>query len=77
MSKLPVISGENLIKLLVKTGFYIDRIKGSHFVLKTKTIPVKTVVVPLHPELDKGTLISVLKQANLTREEFIFLFNNS
>lgn len=33
MSKLPVISGQQLVKALGKVGFQIDRRKGSHMML--------------------------------------------
>jgi predicted RNA binding protein YcfA (HicA-like mRNA interferase family) len=50
--KLPVISGERLIKILVRKGFAVQRQSGSHVVLqKGDTI----FSVPLHEELMKGT----------------------
>lgn len=74
MQKLPVASGHKAIKALTKTGFEVVGRKGSHVRLKKKT-PIKTyiVIVPLHPEIKTGTLKSILRQAGLTREEFIEL----
>jgi len=48
--------------------------KGSHVRLKKK-IPTKTyiVIVPLHPEIKRGTLKSILRQAGLTTNEFVKL----
>jgi len=48
--------------------------RGSHVRLKKKT-PTKTyiVIVPIHPEIKRGTLNSILRQAGLTREELIKL----
>ena len=74
MQKLPVASGREVVKALNKAGFKIVGRKGSHVRLKKKT-PSKTyiVIVPIHPEIKKGTLRSILRQAGLTREEFIQL----
>ena len=74
MRKLPVVSGHKAIKALTKAGFEVVGRKGSHVRLKKKT-PTKTyiVIVPLHPEIKTGTLKSILRQAGLTREEFIEL----
>ena len=70
--KLPPISGKDTIKLLQKEGFIVVRQKGSHVSLHKK-VDNKTmlVVVPMKEEIKKGTLLSIIKQAGLTREEFI------
>ncbi|KAF5422865.1 MAG: putative RNA binding protein YcfA, dsRBD-like fold, HicA-like mRNA interferase family [Candidatus Methanomarinus sp.] len=34
MTKLPVVSGKQVIKALGKTGFYIHHQKGSHVTLR-------------------------------------------
>ena len=70
MVKLPVISGKELIKILENLSFQIVHQKGSHKYLqkgKYKTC------VPLHKELAKGTLLAILKQCGLTREDLINL----
>lgn len=74
MPKLPVVSGHELIKILSKIGFVVAGRKGSHVRLK-KRIEGKAIVttVPLHKELDAGTLIGILKQAEISRGEFFEL----
>jgi len=68
--KLPILSGKELINFLSKKGFVICRQKGSHIILKKRTInSVLITVVPLHEKLDVGTLISIMKQTQITREE--------
>ena len=68
MVKLPVISGYELIKILSKYfGFKALRHKGSHVTL---TNDIVFITVPLHDELDKGTLNAILKDAGIAREEF-------
>lgn len=69
MSKLPAVSPKKIIKILKKKGFVLDRVKGSHHIYyhsKDK----KRVVVPMHKkDLPKGTLLEILRQAGLTKEE--------
>ena len=75
MPKLPVISGKELIKTLLKIGFKHIRTRGSHFIL-TKIDKEKgkiTIPVPFHRELAKGTLKSIMKQTDLTLEELLDL----
>ena len=72
--KLPRLSGRELIKILSKCGFSISRQKGSHVILvKELEAGKKGVVVPNHREIDKGTLLEIIRQAGLTREEFLKL----
>lgn len=70
MAKLPVLSGHELIKLLEKVGFKIVRQKGSHVSLQKGNYKA---VVPLHDELAKGTLLGILKQCGLSKEDLIEL----
>lgn len=49
--KLPLVSGNDVLKLLQKECF--------------------VAVVPLKQEIKKGTLLSIIKQAGMTREEFL------
>ena len=68
---LPVVSGRKAIKALTKAGFSVEGKKGSHVKLKKKDAGrTFIVIVPDHPELARGTLKSILRQANLTAEEF-------
>jgi len=68
VSKLPVISGRNLVRALSKVGFQLDRQKGSHMIL-FRTEPTTTLSVPDHRELDRGTLRALLRQAGISPQE--------
>ena len=71
MPKLPVVSGKDVVKALSKLGFVHVRTTGSHAILRKDDARGKTVVpVPLHNELAKGTLLSIMHQSGMTREEF-------
>ena len=71
--KLPVISGVEAVKALRKIGYELDHQTGSHFILRHREEPHRRLTIPNHKELAKGTLKSILKQAGITREEFIEL----
>ena len=74
MTKLPVISGHKVIKALSKAGWTHRRTKGNHAVLaKVMNDQKIALVVPIHREIDKGTLIEIIRQARLKREEFVKL----
>lgn len=70
MSKLPVITSKKLVKILKELGFKLDHTTGSHFIFYNP-ISKKRAVVPHHAkDLPKGTLMSILKEAGITRKEF-------
>lgn len=70
--KLPVISGKEMVKFLSKEGFQIVGRKGSHIRMKKFTEPRNLItIVPHHDELAKGTLHSILRQANISVDEFL------
>ena len=72
--KLPLISSDKLLRILSKKGFSITRQKGSHISLhKRGEGKILLVVVPRRRQIKKGTLISILRQAGLTRDEFLDL----
>ncbi len=59
------MTSTDLIKMLKKDGWYLDRIMGSHHHFKHKS--KKGIVTVPHPKKDLpiGTLNSILKQAGL------------
>ena len=74
MAKMPVLSGKEVIKTLSKIGFQHIRTRGSHAILSKQTESGKiSLPVPLHPELAKGTLKSIIKQSGLELDEFLEL----
>ena len=66
--KLPVISWEKLIKILVKIGFVVRRQSGSYIVLQKEIVVFS---VPNHKVLKKGTLRNILNQVEIAIEELI------
>ncbi len=69
MSKLPSLTGNQLIKALQKIGFDIARVKGSHHILIHAD--GRRTVVPVHSGEDIGTglLSQILRDCQITRDE--------
>jgi len=72
MSKLPRVSGRECVRALVRAGFCVRRQEGSHIILRHDA-PFAQVVVPDHPELDRGTLRAIIRQTGLSVDEFVAL----
>lgn len=73
MSKLPILSGREVCKILAKIGYKIDHQTGSHIIMRQIQPPHRRITVPDHKEIAKGTLRSIIRQVGLTVEEFIKL----
>ncbi|MBI4360314.1 type II toxin-antitoxin system HicA family toxin [Candidatus Micrarchaeota archaeon] len=69
---MPILSGKQLAKILCKHfGFTESRIAGSHLILKgARNGQAKTIPIPLHPEIGRHLLSRILKEAEISREEF-------
>ena len=71
MPALPVISGAECVAALSKLGYRVLRQKGSHVRL---VAPGRSpVTVPMHAELDRGTLRSMIRTVDVGVEEFLEL----
>ena len=74
MSKqLPVVSGAEVVAALKKLGFYVKRQRGRHMILRCDQ-PFSQTVVPNHSQLDRGTLRAIIRQLEMSVEEFNNLF---
>jgi predicted RNA binding protein YcfA (HicA-like mRNA interferase family) len=70
---LPLLPGTAVVAALHRAGFQSVATKGSHH--KLRRADGRTVIVPLHRELARGTLRSVLRQAELSVEECLALLD--
>jgi predicted RNA binding protein YcfA (HicA-like mRNA interferase family) len=72
--KLPVITPKKLIRALEKAGFILNHQTGSHRYYTHPERPKKIITIPYHnKDLKKGTLKSILKQADMDVETLIEL----
>ena len=69
--RLPILKSQKIIRVLKKVGFEEIRQTGGHLILANKTMK-KIITIPIHnKDIKRGLLISIVKQAGLTVEEFI------
>jgi predicted RNA binding protein YcfA (HicA-like mRNA interferase family) len=74
MTKLPTISGKEAIKAFQKPGYQPTRRKGSHIRLYHKTdSKKKPITIPDHKLIGKGLLRKLIRDAEITVEEFCSL----
>ena len=70
MSKLPSLTGKEVIAALKKAGFEVARIRGSHhFLIHSDG---RRTLVPVHSgeTIGSGLLGQILRDCQLNREEF-------
>ena len=63
------LSGKEVVRIFESFGWSVARQRSSHLVM-TKEGEIATLSVPLHKEVAKGTLRSLIRSAGLTVEEF-------
>ena len=69
--ELPVLKSKAVVEALLRAGFSIKRQAGSHVILYKSEIR-RPLSIPVHArDLPKGTLRTIIRQANLTVEEFL------
>jgi len=68
MPKLPRTSGAAIVKALERLGFVKVRQSGSHVIMRRGP---KGCVVPMHSEVKVGTLAGILRQADVSQDDFI------
>ena len=71
MARLPVLSGDEFVRAVAKIGFALDHTEGSHMILLGRA--GRRLSVPRHKELGRGLLRALMRDAGLTREEFLDL----
>ena len=68
--KYPLLRPTEIISALSQKGFYFKSQKGSH---AKYTNGKFTAIIPMHETVARGTLKSILIQANVELEEFMNL----
>ena len=71
MPRLPIISGDQFVKAIRRIGYNWDHTEGSHMILLHPS--GRRLSVPRHPELGRGLLRALIRDAGLSRDEFIAL----
>jgi len=73
MHKLPILSGQDIVKILKKIGYQPIRQKGSHIRLDCLTPGRKRVTVPNYKSIDVDLLSRIIRNAGMKKEEFLEL----
>jgi predicted RNA binding protein YcfA (HicA-like mRNA interferase family) len=68
--KYPILRPNEIISALSKKGFVFKSQKGSH---AKYTDGYHTVIIPIHDNVARGTLRSILIQAGIKLEDFLKL----
>ena len=65
-SRLPRVSGRQLVRLLERLGYYFVRQCGSHIRMrKESALGEHSITIPAHREIASGTLNDILNQVSL------------
>jgi predicted RNA binding protein YcfA (HicA-like mRNA interferase family) len=73
MSRLPVCSGADAVRVFRCLGYEVDHQTGSHIILRHPS--QRRLTVPNHRELARGTLRALIREAGLTKEQFTDLLH--
>lgn len=71
MPELPIIKAKELIKILKIFGFEENRQSGSHLIMKNSDGLRTTIPIYAGKDITKGTLKAILKDIEITAEQFI------
>jgi predicted RNA binding protein YcfA (HicA-like mRNA interferase family) len=71
VSHLPVCSGQQAVKAFVQLGYQVDHQTGRHIILRHPSR--RRLTIPDHRELAKGTLRALIREAGLSKEQFLEL----
>lgn len=69
--RLPQVTPAAVERVLLRAGFSLRRVKGSHHQYKRQDRPELLVVVPFHRRtVPRGLLRRIIRDAGLTVEQF-------
>ena len=71
--ELPVLKPREVVIALERAGFEVRRQAGSHVIMYKPGIH-RPISIPQHPgDLPRGTVRAIIREAGLTKEEFLKL----
>lgn len=70
MTRLPTVTSTKVIRALQRAGFIVDRQNGSHVILHHPVRRLRTSVPKHGTDLNRSLMKLILKQAQLTEDEF-------
>jgi predicted RNA binding protein YcfA (HicA-like mRNA interferase family) len=76
MSRLPILTGLEVIKILERIGFKTVRQKGSHVFLKHQDNRITIIPVHKGKDVDRALLRKILRDTKISPNEFLKIFSN-
>ncbi len=70
-SRLPVLSGKDVLRALSKAGYSIRNRESSHVHLRHPS--KKPLTIPNHKEIARGTLRAIIRESGFSLEQFMEL----
>lgn len=73
MTRLPIIGGRQLIRLLEQQGFFVSRVQGSHYMMRHPD--GRRTAVPLHASRDIGVVLlrKILREVEIGPDVYVSL----
>ena len=75
MPKLPAVKPRQVAQFFEQQGFVLDHISGSHFIYYHAETKRRAVIPRHNRDMPKGTLLSLLREAGFTRNDFLTFLN--
>jgi len=74
VNRLPTLKPNEVVRILERAGFYIDRTTGSHYIRRHPD-GRGPIPVPFHrgPDVKRAVLRSIIRESALTGDEFLSL----
>ncbi len=76
MSKLPILTGLKLVKILEKVGFKNVRQKGSHVFLKHQDNRITIIPVHKGKDIDRSLLRKILRDTKISPDNLKDILKN-
>lgn len=73
MTRLPRVSGRELVRALAKAGFEVARVKGSHHILRHPDGRATVVPMQAGEKIGPGLMSKILRDTELSRDDLIAL----
>lgn len=73
MTRLPRVTGSELLRALGKVGFQVVRVKGSHHFLRHHDGRVTVIPVHAGETIGPGLMSKILRDTELSRDDLIAL----
>lgn len=75
MGKIPVVSGQDIVRVFQRIGYEVNHQTGSHIIVRRIVAPHRHASIPNHREVAKGTLRGLIRDAGLSVGEFTRLLS--